>query len=146
MNRNTLLTLVALGLVTYFIFRKKNDAKEIGQSPEREDSNKVVKGVDAGTKAETTATLKAKGIKPPKKRRVLVEDIKVPKEPVLIPASNLIPNVYSRGINQPIPLEVSANGDRYFNMSGTCSQNIESACKCTAKTKNRYKLDIPNID
>jgi hypothetical protein len=146
MNRNTLLTVAVIGLVAYFLLRKPKEAKEIGQSPEDAGTNKTVEGVDAGTKAQTTATLKAKGVRVPKKRRVLLEEIVVPKEPIVIPPSNLIPNVYSRGVNQPLPIEVSANGERYFNMSGTCSENIQTACKCTAKTKERYKLDIPNID
>lgn len=146
MNKNTLLTLAALGLIGYFILRKKKEAKEVGQSTEENTSGKVVNGVDAGTKAETTATLKAKGVKMPKKRRVLVEDIKVPKEPVIIPATNLIPSVYGRGIGQPLPTYVSANGDSFFNRSGYCSENMENACKCLTKDKQKFKLDIPNID
>lgn len=146
MNRNTLLTLAVLGAVAYVVFRKPKEAKEIGQSPEDAGTKKKIEGVDVGTKAQTTATLKAQGLKIPKKRRVLVEDIRVPKQPVIIPALNKIPTVYGRGINEPLPVELSANGERYYNMSGTCSENIQSACKCTAKTKDRYKLDIPNID
>jgi hypothetical protein len=146
MNRNTLLTIAVLGVVAYFVFRKPKEAKEIGQSPEDAGSKKVVKGVDAGTKADTTATLKARGIKPPKKRRVLVADIKVPKNPVIIPATNLIPSVYGRGIGQPMPTYVSANGQGFFNRSGYCSENIENACKCLTTDKQKFKLDIPNID
>ena len=79
-----------------------------------------------------------------KKNPVVVEDIVVPvKKPIVIPATNLIPNIYDRGVGQPVAL--GAGGERYYNMSGICSESVASACKCTVETKESYKLDIPTL-
>jgi len=145
MNKNTLLTIAGLGILAYFLLRRKNNpAKEIGQAPDVKNAGKVVEGVDAGTKAETTATLRLKGVKVPRKRLLMTEDIKVPvKQPIMVSPTNLIPNVYDRGVGQPI--DISANGDKYYNMSGFCSENVQNACRCSEKGSGNYKLDIPTL-
>lgn len=146
MNRNTLLTIAGLGVLAYFLLRKKKtDAKELGQAPETPTTNKIIEGVDAGTKAKTTATLRAQGVRVPKKRLVLVEDIKVPvKEPIFISPANVIPNVYDRGVGEPT-MSASGADYGYYNMSGICSENVQSACRCAEKSKVDYKLDIPSF-
>lgn len=79
-----------------------------------------------------------------RKNPVVVEDIVVPvKKPIVIPATNLIPNIYDRGVGQPV--DIGAGGERYYNMSGICSESVASACKCTVETKESYKLDIPTL-
>jgi hypothetical protein len=61
------------------------------------------------------------------------------KEPISMPAANLIPNVYDRGVNQPLP-------DKYYaSFAGTCSENIQSACKCTSKKSEKYQIDLPKL-
>lgn len=146
MNRNTLLTIAGLGILAYLILRGKNKpAKELGQAPDAANSARVVEGVDAGTKAKTTAGLKAQGIKPPKKRLIMTEDIKVPaKEPIYISPVNLAPNIYDLGVGQPV-FNASGNDYGYYNMSGFCSENVQNACRCAEKTKTDYKLDIPSF-
>lgn len=146
MNRNTILTIAAIGLVAYFLLRKKNTgAKEIGQAPDGANEGTKIEGLDKGTAAQTTATLKAAGVKAPRKRLIFTEDIKVPvKEPITIAATNLVPNIYDRGIGAPLP--VNANGNEgFYNLSGVCSENIQSACKCADRPKENYKLDIPSF-
>ena len=61
------------------------------------------------------------------------------KEPISMPANNLIPSVYDRGVNQPLP-------DQYYaSFAGTCSENIQSACKCTSSKNEKYQIDIPKL-
>jgi hypothetical protein len=139
MNRNTLLTVGVLALVAYFVFRKKPDAKEKGQAPNGSNTGSPVEGLDKGTVAQTTASLKLKGIRPPKRKLLYAEQIKVVKDPVVIAPLNTIPSVYDRGVGQAIPLQ------SHYNMSGVCSENIESACKCASKNKEKYTFDIPSF-
>jgi len=142
MNRNTLLAIAALGLVAYLLTRKKPQAKEIGQAPDIKTGDKTIVGVDAGTKADTTATLLAKGVRVPKKKLILVDDIKVgAKEPIYVSPINLAPNIYDRGVGQPL----MATGDTFYNMSGYCSENIQNACGCQEKKTNEFKLEIPSF-
>lgn len=63
------------------------------------------------------------------------------REPIEIPATNLVPNIYDRGVNAPL-----ATKDQYYaSFAGTCSENMESACKCASTRKEKYKLDIPKL-
>lgn len=79
-----------------------------------------------------------------KKNPVLVEDIVVPvKKPIMIPATNLIPNVYDRGVGKDV--DFGASGEKYYNMSGICSESVAQACNCSVKNKESYKLDIPTL-
>lgn len=146
MNRNTLLTIAGLGVLAYLIFGRKPKAKEIGQAPDVNTGTKIIEGIDGGTAAETTATLRAKGVRVPKRKLVMVEEIKVPvKEPIRIAAANVIPNVYDRGINEPLDF-VSANGQSFYNMSGRCTENIQKACGCVTKeNKDKYYFEVPQL-
>jgi hypothetical protein len=63
------------------------------------------------------------------------------REPIVMPATNLIPNTYDRGVGQPLPM----NDQYYASFAGVCSENIESACKCAGQRKEKYKLDIPKL-
>lgn len=142
MNRNTLITIAVLGLAAYFLFRKKPQAKEIGKAPDVNTGNKTIEGVDKGTKAETTATFRAKGVRVPKPRLLMVDEIKVPvKEPIYVSPVNLVPNIYDRGVGQPL----MAKGEAFYNMSGTCSEDIQKACKCQENKSKDYKLEIPSF-
>ena len=63
------------------------------------------------------------------------------KEPISIPANNLIPNVYDRGVNQPM----AVNDQYYASFAGNCSENMQNACKCASTRKEKFKLDIPKL-
>lgn len=63
------------------------------------------------------------------------------REPILIPATNLIPSVYDREVNQPI----APNDQYYASFAGTCSEDMQSACKCASTRKEKYQLDIPKL-
>jgi len=142
MNRNTLLAIAAVGVLAYLLTRKKRQAKEIGQSPDVKTGNKTIEGVDKGTVAKTTATLKAKGVSVPKKTLIYMEDIKVPaKEPIYISPVNLVPSIYNREIGLPL----ISTGESFYNMSGYCSEDIQKACRCQGNKITEYKLEIPSI-
>jgi hypothetical protein len=132
-------------LATYFLLRKKSQAKEIGQTPNVPNTSRKIEGIDKGTVAETTATLRAKGVTTPKRLLINLEDIRVPlKKPIIIEPANVIPNIYDRGVGSPLP-EMSANAESFYNLAGSCSENIQNACKCSQGKKGKYRLDIPNL-
>ena len=62
------------------------------------------------------------------------------KKPIYIKPTNLIPNVYDRGINQEV------------NFSGSCKDttptNIQCACNKSTSNQNRigqYQLELPSL-
>lgn len=63
------------------------------------------------------------------------------REPISIPATNLIPNIYDRGVNQPL----APNDQYYASFAGSCSEDLQTACKCATTKKEKYKLDIPKL-
>lgn len=142
MNRKTVFTIAALGILAYWLLRKKPQAKEIGQAPDVKTGDKTIEGVDKGTVAQTTATLKAMGVTVPKKVLLQVEDIKVPvKDPIYVSPVNLAPNIYDRGVGQPL----MATSEAFYNMSGVCTEDIQKACNCQKDKSTEYKLDIPSF-
>lgn len=75
------------------------------------------------------------------------------KEPIYLPAYNAIPNAFDRTVGMPLAprnpqAEMYAHADgaqMYASFGGSCSSDIQTACRCmTAKTE-RYKLDIPKL-
>jgi hypothetical protein len=81
-----------------------------------------------------------------KKSPVLIEDIRVPvKEPIYIAPINAIPNVYDRGVGQPLTMAANGRQESFYNMSGYCSENVQNACKCSAGRTGKYTLDIPQL-
>lgn len=84
------------------------------------------------------------GIVKIRRERVVLNDIKVgAKEPIVIGATNLVPNIYDRGVGQTLPL-LGEDGF-YLNMSGTCTENIQMACRCSEREKPAYKSEIPML-
>lgn len=147
MNKNNLITLGAIGLLAYFLLRRKEAAKEIGQSENQSSSDRIIQGIDKGTVAQTTATLRASGVSIPQRKLITVDDIRVPvKEPIYVPARNAIPNFYATNVGQPIS-EIAANAsqDGFYNANGTCTENIQKACGCASEKKGKSKLDIPKL-
>lgn len=63
------------------------------------------------------------------------------KEPIQIPALNVVPNIYDRGVNQPLP-----NKDAYYaSFAGQCSEDIQTACACSSTKKEKFSIDIPKL-
>lgn len=137
-------------LLIYFILRGRkkammaSDIKNSGTpapAPEMPTKEPVIEGsvLNKGT-ITATSVVKTENTKP---FPVALEEIRVPrKKPIFVPTRNLIPDYYDKGIGQPV---MAANGDRYYNMSGTCSENVQNACKCSVKDGTSYKLDIPKL-
>lgn len=158
MKTNTIIGLGALALIAYYVFRKK-PVLNVEKAPATPPASvpavnpapavKLVKGIDDGTITAEKRALAEEAVKQraarKKARLIMPDDIKVPSvEPITISPVNLIPNVYDRGVGQPT-MNVAANGQSFYNMSGFCTENIQTACKCASKKKNGFKSDIPQL-
>ena len=139
MKTRTIVGLSAVAILAYLLLRKK---KGVVLS-----DIKVDKG--APTHSTPTASLTVVKSDAPvnlKKSPVLIEDIRVPvKEPIYIAPINAIPNVYDRGVGQPLTISANGGQEGYYNMSGYCSENVQNACKCSAGRTGKYTLDIPQL-
>ena len=158
MKTNTIIGLGALALIAYYVFRKR-PVLNVGKAPATPPasvpsatpsaSGKIVKGIDDGTITAEKRALAEEAVKQraarKKARLIMPEDIKVPAvEPITISPVNLIPNVYDRGVGQPT-MNVAANGQSFYNMSGICTEDIQNTCKCASKKRNGFKADIPQL-
>lgn len=65
------------------------------------------------------------------------------KEPIFIPATNVWPNIYDRGVGRSLPTK--ADDVYYASFSGQCSENIQTACRCVKEKDARYRLDVPKM-
>lgn len=139
MKTRTIVGIGAIALLAYLLLKKK---KGVNLSDIKVDKN-------APAPLTPTASLTVvKGDAPVnlKKSPVLIEDIRVPvKEPIYIAPINAIPNVYDRGVGQPLTVAANGRQESYYNMSGYCSENVQNACKCSAGKTGKYTLDIPQL-
>lgn len=63
------------------------------------------------------------------------------RQPIEIQALNVIPSVYDREVNQPLP-----NKDQHYaSFAGQCSEDIQTACKCASTKKEKFEIDIPKL-
>lgn len=132
MKNRDILLLGGVALLAYLLLRRK-------KRPMMASDIKTT--VSAPTPAPTAKAAFSSVLK---KNPVVVEDIVVPvKKPIMIPATNLIPNIYDRGVGQDV--DFGASGEKYYNMSGICSESVAQACNCSVKNKESYKLDIPTL-
>jgi hypothetical protein len=75
------------------------------------------------------------------------------KKPIYMPAYNALPNAYDRTVGMPLPvkpqpMEYYANADgtqMYATFGGSCSTDLQTACRCMSQKTERYKLDIPQL-
>ena len=139
MKTRTIVGIGAIALLAYLLLKKK---KGVNLSDIKVDKN-------APAPLTPTASLTVvKGDAPVnlKKSPVLIEDIRVPvKEPIYIAPINAIPNVYDRGVGQPLSIAANGRQESFYNMSGYCSENVQNACKCSAGKTGKYTLDIPQL-
>lgn len=151
MNNKTLLG-IGIAALAIYLFVRRRDKKIL-----KVEDIKAPKDAAVPVVADLKKQLMVDDLKKPsrgnsgvggrvtvRRPRVFVQDIKVePKSPIVIAPSNLIPNVYDRGVGQTL----GADGEDgfYQNMSGTCTSNIQNACKCSTKKKTDYKLEIPSL-
>lgn len=127
MKVSNLLAIGGVGLLAYYLLR--NQKSPINLSDIKSNASTKAKALNAGLG----------------KNPVVIEDIRVPlKKPIYISPQNVIPDVYSRGIGQP--LDVNANGEEgYYNIAGYCSENVQNACRCSVDKSKGYRLDIPKL-
>jgi hypothetical protein len=139
MKTRTIVGIGAIALLAYLLLRKK---KGVNLSDIKVDKNAPA------PPAPTASLTVVKGDAPVnlKKSPVLIEDIRVPvKEPIYIAPINAIPNVYDRGVGQPLSIAANGRQESFYNMSGYCSENVQNACKCSAGKTGKYTLDIPQL-
>ena len=138
MKTRTIVGLGAIALLAYFLLKKKN----VVLSDIKVDAN-------APAPANPSASVSVSKSSSPvnlKRSPVLIEDIKVPvKEPIFIAATNSIPNVYDRGVGQPLDFAANGKLESFYNMAGYCSENVQNDCRCTSKNTWKYTLDIPQL-
>jgi hypothetical protein len=148
MNNNTLLWVGAGALVAYWLLRdtKKKDSA-IAPS-----ANPGMGTTPSLPKAKRMVELNINDLQNPVVRKVvnipqprIIDEIDRPdlKEPIFVNPVNLVPNIYDRGVGQPIyPSQVTAFA---HNMNGDCTTGVYKACRCAVQEKPIYKLDIPEL-
>lgn len=156
MNKKTILTLAAIGVLAYWYFGMRKKSSQITTDDLKSDK----KPTDA--KASTaTPDSKTPASASDSKKEVQLEDIpyRVPqfiapekrvfvkpakpvmKEDIYVSPKNLIPNVYDANMN----IAVYPDRNNYANFSGACSENIQNACRCSKANDVKYKLNIPQL-
>lgn len=155
MKTRNILLFAGLGLLAWYFLKNKKiplmaedlSAGSGGSAAPTLKGNgapEPVAQLNAGLKQPLTVDDLSKKVTPviPAKDLVLpVLEKPALREPVEIAPVNLMPNAYDRGVNQPLPL----NDQYYASFAGVCSENMESACKCTSQRKEKYMLDIPKL-
>lgn len=152
MNTKTLLGVGAVAVLAYLLLRNK---KKVEVSDLQKEPVNVIPPVIRNLKnqvlvSDLSSKQGASGIGGPvtvKRSRLILDQIKVPvKAPVIINPTNSIPNIYDRGVGREINLAASGELSGFYdNMAGTCTDQIQNACKCTQEAKPRYSLDIPKL-
>lgn len=138
MNNKTLLSVAAIGLVAYFVYRSTKSTNKMFNS----NGFKSVDGLDKGTVSNTTASLLAEGLVPQRTQLLMVEDIKVPvREPLFIKPTNSIPNVYDRGVGSA-PAGYTTNTSEFYDFLGTANYSMKYCKNCKSA---QPKLDIPSF-
>ena len=140
MKTRTIVGLGAIALLAYLLLKKKK--KNVVLSDIKVDSTAPA----PATPSASVSVSKSSSPVNLKRSPVLIEDIKVPaKEPIFIPAINSIPNVYDRGVGQPLAFSANGKVESFYNMSGYCSENVQNACRCSSEKTGKYTLDIPQL-
>lgn len=142
MNTKTLVGIGALGLLVFYFLKKKkksidiSDIKTMSSSPTPSIPLQPI--VVSAKIASDDVVLK--------KSPMLLEDIRVPiKRPIYIAPTNSIPDVYDRGVGQPLTMKANGGQESFYNMAGYCSEHLQNACRCASKRTGKYKLDIPQL-
>jgi hypothetical protein len=153
MNTKTLLGIGGVVILAYYLFRnkKKVEVSDLQKEPvnvippviRRKKDLVILDDLSSNTQARTGIGGSVKV----RNARLILDDIKVPlKVPVKINPINLIPNVYDRGVGQEINLAASGEIQGFYeNMAGTCTEQIQNACKCSREYKQSFPLDIPQL-
>lgn len=152
MNTKTILGVGAVAVLAYLLLRNK---KKVEVSDLQKEPVNVIPPVIRNLKnqvlvSDLSSKQGASGIGGPvtvKRSRLILDQVKVPvKAPVIINPTNSIPNIYDRGVGREINLSASGEISGFYdNMAGTCTDQIQNACKCTQENKPRYSLDIPKL-
>jgi hypothetical protein len=151
MKSRDILLIAEIGLAAYYLLmgKKKPLKKEDMPAGKGGSDAPVFKGGSLPTyqsRPTTPVTVDdlSKKVKPAfVKTDYVMPDIVKPayKEPIQMPALNLVPNIYDRGVNQPLP-----NKDAYYaSFAGQCSEDMQTACACASARKEKFSIDIPKL-
>jgi hypothetical protein len=146
MSNNTWLWVGAGALAAWWLLRDKKSSA----APTAISSNPSNPGTLP--KAKRMVELRLDNLQNPIVRKVvnipeprIIDEIDRPdlKEPIYANPINLVPNMYDRGVGQPIyQNQVTAFA---HNMDGDCTTGVYKACRCAIQEKPIYKLDIPEL-
>lgn len=170
MKTANLVGLGALALAAYLLYKGTMDKKAKEAKPEADKSPEAnMAGYEyAGGYGYASGA----PVKPGK--RVTVEDLSVKpgldsrwslrvryprrrpetKQPIYINPLNAIPNVYNRGVGKQVVGMDRLASDGYMNADGTqmystfggsCSADLQTACRCISGKTENFKLDIPQL-
>lgn len=151
MKKNTLLALAAIGILGYWYFRmrKKPAMTTDDLKAKPKDSTASTASTSAPQPIDKTrkqVQLEDIPYKMPQfvkpEKRVFVRPLKpVVKEDIYVSPKNVMPNLYDNNIG----VDVYPDKNNYANFSGACSENIQTACRCSKAKNEKYKLNIPQL-
>jgi hypothetical protein len=153
MNTKTLLGIGGVAILAYVLFRnkKKVEVSDLQKEPINVIPAVIRRKKDVVTLDDLSSNSQSRtGIGGPIKvrnSRLILDPIKDPvKQPVIINPINLIPNIYDRGVGQEINLAASGEIQGFYeNLAGTCTEQIQNACRCNDKKQDRFPLNIPQL-
>jgi len=153
MNTKTLVGIGVVGLLAYYLLR--NNKKLVDNTLTSQKNVDVIppKMADVGsplTVSDLSSNVVRNNVKVPtivRPSRVVLDDIRPSlQKPIVINPTNLIPDIYSRGIGREITYAASGELSGFYdNEDNQCTSQIANACNCSVETKPRYKLGIPQL-
>lgn len=116
-------------------------------------------GYASGVQQDKRVTVQDLSIKPGLQSRWSLRVPKKPrrpgvKRPIYIDPLNAIPNVYDRGVGARVVGMDRLAGEQYMNadgaemyasFGGSCSEDLQRACRCVVDKTERFKLEIPDL-
>lgn len=150
MNTKTLLSIGVVGVLAYYLLRKKKmvEVSDLKKQPVNVIPPIVVQPKNQVTLSDLSSKLPPNSIANKitiRNSRVILDNFRTErKAPIVINPINLIPSVYNREIGREINLAASGEITGFETLGGTCTDQIANACNCT-KDKINYKIDIPKL-
>ena len=153
MNTKTLVGIGVVGLLAYYLLR--NNKKLVDTTLTSQKNVEVIPSKIADVRSPLTVSdlssnVVRNNVKVPtivRPSRVVLDDIRPSlQKPIIINPTNLIPDIYTRGIGREIVYAASGELSGFYdNEDNECTSQIANACNCSVETKPRYKLGIPQL-
>jgi hypothetical protein len=153
MNTKTLVGIGVVGLLAYYLLR--NNKKLVDTTLTSQKNVEVIPSKIADVRSPLTVSdlssnVVRNNVKVPtivRPSRVVLDDIRPRlQRDIIINPTNLIPDIYTRGIGREIVYAASGELSGFYdNEDNQCTSQIANACNCSVETKPRYKLGIPQL-